>query len=355
MNLYCTADRIGIETGGGKVTGQELTALKSVGDVIAVGGEILESHRPEFAANPFLLDEFASQKITEILNQNKIQIAHFYAGTFTKTIKLLKSAGVRVCYTAAAHDKQESINEFQRLGYNYPFKHISDPSLWAQYVEGYTLADVVICPSQRGIDIMQSYGCNKVRIVIPHGVELPHVVKPMPSRFAVGYLGQAGPDKGIPYLMRAWAKLNYMDANLLVAGNQIDGFLGHVRNNRGGNVHLMGFVKSTSDLFNACSVYVQPSVTEGFGIEILEAMAHGRPVIASEGAGASELVEDGVTGFVIPIRDVDGIAEAIDWCRRYPKEALEMGVKGKQKAQAFTWDTIRNKYINVWKTLINVV
>lgn len=351
MNLYCTADRIGIETGGGKVTGHELLALRSLGDVIAVGGETLESHRPEFNANPFLLDEFAEQKIIDILKSNSIKVAHFYAGTFTKTIKRLKEAGVKVCYTAAAHDKQESINEFQRLGYTYPFQHISDPQLWSQYVEGYRLADIVICPSQRGIDIMKSYGCDNKRIVISHGVELPSILKPLPNRFAVGYLGQAGPDKGIPYLVRAWKKLDYKDANLLIAGNQIDVFLGHARADGGRNIHLMGFVKSTSDLFNACSVYVQPSVTEGFGIEILEAMAHARPVIASEGAGASELVEDGVTGFVIPIRDVDGIAEAIEWCRVHPKEAAEMGIRGKQKVEAFTWDKIRAEYIKIWESL----
>lgn len=347
MNLYCTADRIGIETGGGKVTAQELLALKERGgDVIAIGGEVLGSH-----ANPFATDDVAASKVTEVLQQHKVTYAHFYAGTFSKTVALLKANGVKVGYTAAAHDKEESISEFKRLGYDYPFTHMTDPKLWDQYVTGYRLADLIVCPSRRGVEIMQSYGCTGKLAVIPHGVESPKERKPFPKNFAVGYLGQAGPDKGIPYLIRAWRQLNWSDARLLLAGNQIDTFLMHTRRSGSGNIQLMGFVKSPSDLFNTCSVYVQPSVTEGFGIEILEAMAHGRPVIAAAGAGASEIVKEGVTGFVVPIRDVDAIADKVSWLREHPKEAEAMGAAGVERVKGLSWDKIRAAYVKVWNGL----
>ena len=69
-------------------------------------------------------------------------------------------------------------------------------------------------------------------------------------------------------------------------------------------------VDNVGKMYNSCSVYVQPSVTEGFGIPVLEAMAYARPVIVTEGAGVYELVDDGKEGFVVPIRNPDVIKES---------------------------------------------
>ena len=109
----------------------------------------------------------------------------------------------------------------------------------------------------------------------------------------------------------------------------------------------MGRVENVSDFYNSISVYCQPSVTEGFGLPCLEAMAHGRPVIVSEGAGVSELVKDGVEGYVVPIRDAGAIAERIDWLRRKPEKVKEMGEKARLKAEKYTWERTRNEIIRV--------
>lgn len=344
MNLYCTADAIGIETGGGKVTGNELIALKSLGETAVLGREVLGTHN-----DPFALDDIAAAHVKDILSKTPLKIAHFYAGTFTNTIKLLKSAGVKVTYTAAAHDRLESIKEFGLNGLDYPHKHISDEALWGRYVEGYRLADEVVCPSAYSANLMKSYGCQTVG-VINHGIEHPrdNEIKALPKTFNVGYLGQAGTDKGIVYLLRAWKMLRYRDSRLILAGSQTDSFLHWIRKEGlAGNIQLTGFVKSTSELFNACSVYIQPSVCEGFGIEIPEAMAHRRVVIASEGAGAHELVGD--TGLTTPIRDVAAIAEAIQKCRDN-KDLVDMGNRAYERVKWMSWDNIRQQYITLWKT-----
>ncbi len=348
-SLYCTADTIGTETGGGVVTYNELLALKEISSEVTVieGKDIAPAkfHQPE---SPFLDDHFTLEQIKD----KHFDLAHFYSGCFSHTIRWLKSRDVKVSYTVAAHDRKVSIEEFGRLGLEYPFHHIKDNDLWQIYSEGYRLADIVIAPSRRSAQVLKSEGCQEV-VVIPHGVNLPKKVEPIPERFDVGYLGAVGPDKGLIYLIQAWAMLNYSDSRLILAGSgteTLGPFIRQVADKA--NFVLLGRVASPSDLYNACSVYCQPSVTEGFGIGILEAMAHGRPVIASQGAGASDLVDDGVTGFVVPIRNPGAIAERINQLKALPSyELAEMGGKARRKARKFTWAKIRKRYAKLFTTL----
>ncbi len=347
-SLYCTADKIGIETGGGVVTGNELEALRSVSEVDLVLSR--DKIAPELFRqpdSPFLYDYFALQQIKD----KHFDLAHFYSWTFTQTVSWLKSQGTRVTYTVSFHDRRLTVGEFERLGLQYPFPHIKDDDLWQIYSEGYCLADVVIAPSKMSAKCLKEAGCKNV-VVIPHGTQLPKEVKPIPERFDVAYLGAVGPDKGVLYLIQAWAMLNYSDSTLILAGSgteTLDPFIRQIANQ--GQFKILGRVPNIADVYNACSVYVQPSVCEGFGIEVLEAMAHSRPVICSEGAGASDLVDDS-TGFVVPIRSPEAIAEKIDLLKKMPRDDLmEMGAKARRKARNYTWGKIRRRYANVFSSL----
>lgn len=347
ISLYCTADNIGIETGGGSVTKNELLALKAISNEI----EVIERrdidptkfHQPD---SPFLYDYFAQ----EMVKDKQFDLAHFYGGTFTQTIRYLKERGTKVSYMVDAHDRKLSIEEFGRLGLEYPFHHISDNGLWQIYSEGIRLADVVIAPSKRGAKFLESEGCQNV-VIIPHGINLPKGVKPIPESYDVAYIGAVGPDKGLFYLIEAWGMLNYSDSRLILAGDgteSLEPFIGQITDR--GNFVLLGWVPDVADVYNACSAYVQPSVTEGFGIEILEAMSYGRPVIASEGAGASDLI-DGDNGFIVPIRNPKAIAEHIEWFKSNQDKIPEMGQRARSKARNYTWSKIRAKYKKIFLEL----
>ena len=127
-----------------------------------------------------------------------------------------------------------------------------------------------------------------------------------------------------------------------------------IRAHGGGNVQILGFVESVSDFYDECSVYVQPSVSEGFGIEILEAMAHGRPVIASVGAGGADAIDDGVDGFKVPIRSPQAISEKIEWFRKNPDALRAMGESARRKAQGYSWDRIKPSYMAAWNSVLAV-
>lgn len=330
------------------VTKNELMALKSISDNVTVlSRDDLKPSNYQQPDSPFLYDYFALHKIKD----KHFDLAHFYSWTFTQTVHWLKSQGTKVAYTVSAHDRRITVEEFERLGLEYPYPHIKDDKLWQIYSEGIRLADVVITPSQKSAEFLRSEGCRNV-IVVPHGTELPDHIKPIPERFRVGYLGALGPDKGLVYLIKAWGLLGYTDAELVIAGSGTELLVPTVRQIAGkGRVALMGRVADVSDFYNACSVYCQPSVVEGFGIEVLEAMAYGRPVVVSEGAGASDLVEDNETGFVVPIRDPQAIATRIDWLKNNPESLIEMGIRAQQKAKMYTWQDIRRGYASILSAL----
>lgn len=349
MNLlYLTADRIGATTGGGLVTAHELTALKTLGPCQVISRDELGQQQ-----DPWGWDEEAFKKRDWFINPPKL--CHVYSGTFSKTIATLKQNGCKVVVTIAAHDREVSKREHEALGMEFPYLHLVREDLWQRYIAGYAAADVIVCPSSVAANTVRKYGpeFEKKRIeVIPHGCTLPKTVAPLPNRFVCGYLGAAGADKGLRYLFEAWKKLDYKDATLLIAGrDSLSPFMTHLLSvYGGGNVHLGGWQENVSDFYNRISVFVCPSATEGFNIEVLEAMAHGRPVICSLGAGASDLVP--FLGNLCRPCTAEGIMSQIEWIREELKSG-EVAEDYRVVAEQSTWDRVRSQYIQLWKELLH--
>jgi glycosyltransferase involved in cell wall biosynthesis len=64
-------------------------------------------------------------------------------------------------------------------------------------------------------------------------------------------------------------------------------------------------------VYNECTVFVLPSIADGFGMVVTQAQACGLPVITTENVGAADIIKEGVNGFVIPIRDVEALKNRI--------------------------------------------
>jgi len=336
MFLYITADRIGIESGGGHVTKNELEALSEIGPVTVIN--------PPPQQNPFETES----SIPEI-DLSGIKLAHFYSGTFPKFAQKLKNANIKITYTAAAHDVKLSQEEFAIYGLKYELNHLTDPVLFEKYLHSYKIADKIICPSKHSKLVMEGFGCLNPIEIVPHGCNKMNPEK-YPKTFTVGYLGQIGPDKGLIYLLRAWEELGYKDAVLQLAGSQSVNMLPYIRRMDKGHVNILGYVKSIEKFYNSCNVYVQPSVTEGFGIEILEALNCHRPVIASDGAGGSDCIND--CGIIFQKRNIKELMNAID-CLKNDKNTFDyMSKKCYENVKKYTWEKVKNMYIKIWKDLI---
>lgn len=352
-SVFCTTAPIGRGHGGGIVSFFECQALKETSEIIQVlcpdadlFGLPVErvSTDGHYQSNPFFYDYLSS------MVAKKADVAFFNGAPFTATLMAINPS--KVIVDCPAHNLSLSIEEWQKQKGNYPFTHMVNPFLWHLYTDFIKNADMVICPSRMSAECLkQNPGTRAELVVIPHGTDLPEV-KPIPEDFKVGYIGACGPDKGNIYLFRAWAGLMYPDSELILAGGGWTNEKLPDIFKKGQRISMPGRVANISDFYNQISLYVQPSVTEGFGIPVLEAMAHGRPVIVSEGAGASELVSDGQEGFKVPIRDAVSIAERIDWLKKRPDTLKEMGIKARKKAEQYTWQRASDEIQKALKGLL---
>lgn len=354
-SLFISLD-LGTNSSGNIVASRELEFLKSISDnTIQLGYREISPNLYNLPDTPFLVDYLAMEYVSRI-DLSNIDLTHFYSTPFPQTIKYLKAKNVKVSCMVAAHDRRESIREFENLGYQYPFSHISDDRLWQIFSGDIREADIVITPSKSSAEFLKKEGANRVE-VIPHGTNIPNEkdIKPFPEQFRVGNLGSWGPDKGLKYLIQAWESLNYQDSKLVFAGSQSESFgESFIKQfNPHAKYHLAGFVPNIADFYNYISIYIQPSVVEGFGMEVLESMSYGRPVICSEGAGAADVVTDGEDGFVVSRRNIGAIAEKIKYFKDDPKEIERMGKNARIESLNYSWDKIKKRYINTWKNLLN--
>jgi glycosyltransferase involved in cell wall biosynthesis len=98
-------------------------------------------------------------------------------------------------------------------------------------------------------------------------------------------------------------------------------------------VRFTGFVEDVPSLLRDLDIIVHPSVEpEGFGQIVAEAMMAGKPVVVSAAGGSAELVEDGVTGRLVPPGDAAALADAIAELLASPRKAAEMGRRARQVA-----------------------
>ena len=100
-------------------------------------------------------------------------------------------------------------------------------------------------------------------------------------------------------------------------------------------------------------VLVFPSLFEGFGLVILEAMAQGLPVIATSHTAGPDLIEEGVDGFIVPIRSADAIAERLLLLARDRDRLSAMQQAAQGKARLHTWENYRGRVVQVAQEVMN--
>ena len=364
MNLYLTADKIGLGTGGGTVVHYEWQAFRELPEsqIQILTREELDSTQAKQTAygyGPHEPEPWCWDRQAYNLFNSNIKLAHLYAGTFPTSIKKLKENDAKVSYTIAAHNLKASRAEHEKWGIPFAqyYPHLVQPDLWQKYIEGYRLADVIVAPSKAAENSIREYGgdfLTKRIEIIPHGVEIPATVKPLPKPFVVGYLGAYTPDKGITYLLQAWGKLNYKDAILVLGGansatetvwNMVERYCGNA------TVAILGYVRNVADFYNGISLYVQPSITEGFGLEVAEAMSYARPVLVSRGAGAADMVSSGTNALLLNPGDVDDLCNKIDHARTN-WGLKETGESCREVAKQYAWPIIQEKYKKLWQELM---
>ncbi len=206
------------------------------------------------------------------------------------------------------------------------------------------LADIVVGPGKFVLDSIPTWAKSKIQIMSPFGSPkqtLPDTVtgvQPQRERLRVLFVGSMGQRKGLGDLFEAIRKLNRLDVELVVLGTPILSmdFYRHQLDN-------FTFEKSRPhhevlELMRSCDVFCLPSIAEGRALVMQEAMSQGLPIIITPNTGGEDLVIEGETGFLIPIRSPEHIAERITWFLDNRKSIKIMGQKAKEMAAKLTWD-----------------
>jgi glycosyltransferase involved in cell wall biosynthesis len=116
------------------------------------------------------------------------------------------------------------------------------------------------------------------------------------------------------------------------------------------NVVFTGFVDENylQKCYLLCDIYVCPSKLEGFGLTLLEAMAAGKPIVATNVGAIPELIQDGINGILVKSDDIDGLCSAICKLLENEKMADEMGKMNIEKVKNFSWDTCAHRVLEIY-------
>ncbi|MCE5324538.1 glycosyltransferase family 4 protein [bacterium] len=176
-----------------------------------------------------------------------------------------------------------------------------------------------------------------------------------PSAFIICCAASLAECKGIRYLIEA-ASLVKRKVHLIIAGDgeQRD-MLEALTRDKGVSASFTGFCSDMPGLLAVTDAFVMPSLAEGLGVAALEAMAAGKPVIASAVGGLRESVQDCVTGYLVPPADPKSLADAIDKLIDDPEQARRFGEAGRARVREnFSLENMAHKNESLYYELLGM-
>jgi glycosyltransferase involved in cell wall biosynthesis len=217
-------------------------------------------------------------------------------------------------------------------------------------------ADLVLCSSRATLKHCARAGLERGRLRhVPLGVRAPVVREEEVVRVRKEYglsgpyvlwTGTIEPRKNLRRLLEAWGSVR-SDAELVLVGPR--GWNEELEERPG--VRMLGFVPwdDLGALYAGAEAFVFPSLMEGFGFPVLEAMAQGTPVVTSRGTSTEELAHD--AGVLVDPRDPGDIARGLERVLREPALARELREAGPRRAAEYTWartaELVRTAYEDV--------
>ena len=198
-----------------------------------------------------------------------------------------------------------------------------------------------------------------------------------PDKPTIMFVGRITRQKGVPGLLRAIAKLPPEIQVVLCAGApdtpeiaaETEALVEDLQSRRTGIVWISDFLSRGKiiRLLSCSTAFVTPSIYEPLGIVNLEAMAVGLPVVGTKTGGIPDCIEDGVTGTLVPIEQLDDgtgtpvhpeafeadLASALEAVCADPEKAREMGAAGRKRVEEhFSWESIALKTMDFYRDVI---
>lgn len=178
--------------------------------------------------------------------------------------------------------------------------------------------------------------------IIYNGIDLERFKPPdtnpsqstAPTKLVIGTAGRLEKEKGHRYLLDVGCRLKERQLNfrIVIAGegshrNHLEDQIQNM--GFGDEIELLGFVSDVEEFMQQIDIFAFPSLWEGFGYATAEAMAAGRPVVAFDVSSNREVVQDGETGYLVPIEDVEQFSEKIFLLANSPLLRKRLGETGR--------------------------
>jgi colanic acid/amylovoran biosynthesis glycosyltransferase len=220
---------------------------------------------------------------------------------------------------------------------------------------------------------LKKLGCDERRLLVHHmGVDcntFSYGPRPLLNDGQIKLLtvGRLVEKKGIEYGIRAVARLAKVNNRLvyhIIGDGPLKAHLSQLINSLGvgDRVKLLGPKKyqEIPAVYHDTDILLAPSITaengdqEGIPVVLMEAMASGLPVVTTQHSGISELVEDGVSGFLVPEYDIDALAEKLQYLIDNPRVWPDMGRAGRiQVEEHFNNEKLNDRLVNIYRRLLS--
>ena len=215
--------------------------------------------------------------------------------------------------------------------------------------ETFAMADAVICASSFTKHSLAAAGSKVPAHVVGYGVDLnlfsARTVVPASKPLTVGFVGALSQRKGARYLLGALAALPKGSAKLIIyTRTSVDREL--IRGYESVDVEIRGGL-SDADLsadMKRCDLVALPSIAEGFGLVILEAMACGVPVLCTTSTGGADFIAHRQNGLLIEPGSTEAIQRELEWALIHRDALFQIGQAARLEAEKHTWAAYRRKF-----------
>jgi glycosyltransferase involved in cell wall biosynthesis len=216
------------------------------------------------------------------------------------------------------------------------------------------LADVVVYPGKFVGDSLPGWAKQKKQIMSPFGSPHATEIVNLKEKYRRGnkdrplrilFAGSMGQRKGLGDLFAAMRLLNSDNFELVVMGS-LRTSMEFYRSEFPGFRYEAGRPHpEVLALMRSCDLFCLPSIVEGRALVMQEAMSQGLPLIITPNTGGEDLIIEGRTGFLVPIRSPEKIAEKLNWFQENRSAIPEMGEFAREHASRYTWERYGAKII----------
>jgi len=266
-----------------------------------------------------------------------------------------------ICDRGSAHIRvQNQLLQEEHDSWGLPFSGVDARTIEQEEAE-YEEADLVTVPSTFALRSFVEQGVPAKKIaLLPYGVNVAmfqSVAVPDEKRFDILFVGAMSLQKGVQYLVQAYQRVTHPSKSLTFVGTPSKALIMLLRQ-RGlwpEDVKVLGHLPQSElkDIMSRSHVLVLPSIQDGFGMVLAQAMACGCPIIASKHTGADDLIKDGCEGFIVPIRDVNALAERLQKLADNPEVHASMAVQALEKIQKIGgWNAYGENAVAIYEKVL---